>query len=533
MVADRLVLVLPLLAWIATYLVHSTGLFGGVWLYLRLFPKCGPAWREVLWKGALLGGIVTASVQSAGAVPQPFGELPLSLNSAWWHRLSGSTEAQPAVATHSSADSPPAEIALSPSDEAIWIVETFAGDGPETGREAGSLPQTATAAPITHTAPPREVPAVAGAPSWIARLRLALLAGPLAVACLATLWTLGRCVRQSIVFRRRLAGCQEICEGTARRLLDELCAELPPGRSIRLLSSAHDPEPAAFCLRQWTIVLPRRAERDLAEDELRALLAHEVAHLVRGDVAWLGVWRVVCSCLAFQPLNHVARREWQRAAEWLCDNWAVDRTGSRLALARCLTEVAGWRLGPAACAPSLGATGANGGLSSRIERLIDEAPLTDTESRSLIRRPLAAAGGLMLFGLFCCAPRISLSMPEPAAAPDEPLPAVTAAEPEAPLEIGRDVAFVLQTDRQAPATIRLDTAGPGDFAELDREWTALAAELEALEPLLQRENLTAAERALAARLAQQIAVLKSRHAELGRIREQFSRGAAPNSLQKP
>ena len=81
-------------------------------------------------------------------------------------------------------------------------------------------------------------------------------------------------------------------------------------------------------------MLPERAVKDLCEDELRALLAHELAHLVRGDSSWLCISRVVCSCLAFQPLNHLARREWQRAAEFLCDNWAVSRTQTPLALAR-------------------------------------------------------------------------------------------------------------------------------------------------------------------------------------------------------
>src|SRR5204863_4151691 len=152
----------------------------------------------------------------------------------------------------------------------------------------------------------------------------------------------------------------------------------PHAPDVLLLSAPDDPEPAAFGISQWTIVLPARAEHELSEDELRALLAHELAHLVRGDSMWLCVSRLVCSCLAFQPLNHLARREWQRAAEFLCDRWAVRRTGTPLALARCLTEVAGWRVSGRASAALLAATGRKSGLADRIERLLEAAELSET-----------------------------------------------------------------------------------------------------------------------------------------------------------
>jgi hypothetical protein len=130
---------------------------------------------------------------------------------------------------------------------------------------------------------------------------------------------------------------------------------------------------------------------------------------VRGDSIWLGISRLICSCLAFQPLNHLARREWQRAAEILCDHWAVGRTGTPLALARCLTEVAGWRLSGRASAALLAATGRKSGLADRIERLVEgdghhEGPI---EFRS--RRHLYMVSGIVLGLVTCCTPRVQLS----------------------------------------------------------------------------------------------------------------------------
>src|SRR5262249_55399505 len=53
-----------MLAWLATYAVHSTLLLGGVAL-LTAFVVRREAWRETLWKAALVGGLLTSTVQVA------------------------------------------------------------------------------------------------------------------------------------------------------------------------------------------------------------------------------------------------------------------------------------------------------------------------------------------------------------------------------------------------------------------------------------------------------------------------------------
>ena len=45
------------LSWGATYLVHSTLLLGGVWIFLKLKPAAGHSFSEALWKMALVGGV--------------------------------------------------------------------------------------------------------------------------------------------------------------------------------------------------------------------------------------------------------------------------------------------------------------------------------------------------------------------------------------------------------------------------------------------------------------------------------------------
>src|SRR5256885_1274990 len=52
-----------LFAWLLTYLIHSTVLLGVAWLVTRP-RRLEPAARELLWKVALVAGLVTGTIQS-------------------------------------------------------------------------------------------------------------------------------------------------------------------------------------------------------------------------------------------------------------------------------------------------------------------------------------------------------------------------------------------------------------------------------------------------------------------------------------
>jgi beta-lactamase regulating signal transducer with metallopeptidase domain len=113
---------------------------------------------------------------------------------------------------------------------------------------------------------------------------------------------------QSFRLRSRFSQSKELQDGMARLALDRFLKQNKIRSKIRLLSSVKQKEPVAYGIFVWTIILPEKIEQRLNKEELKSLLAHEVAHLVRGDVWWLWIGRVLCSCLAFQPLNLLARR---------------------------------------------------------------------------------------------------------------------------------------------------------------------------------------------------------------------------------
>jgi beta-lactamase regulating signal transducer with metallopeptidase domain len=179
-------------------------------------------------------------------------------------------------------------------------------------------------------------------------------------------------VWQTLRFRRQMRHVRS-ASTSHRKLLDSICESRGVTRKVRLLRSDQFVEPVAYGLLSWTILLPAQIEKRLNRDELTSLLSHELAHLTRGDIFWLMIGRVLTTCFAFQPLNFLAKRNWQEHAEFQCDDWAVDRNVDRLTLARSLTLVAEWRAGQVRCAGVVSAGGSHFHVSDRVERLVAEA----------------------------------------------------------------------------------------------------------------------------------------------------------------
>ncbi|MDA1015688.1 MAG: M48 family metalloprotease [Planctomycetota bacterium] len=204
-----------------------------------------------------------------------------------------------------------------------------------------------------------------------------------ALSCVVGWITIGAVsfVLAAVSHRRWCRLAAELHTGAARRIVDSICQRYGIRRSIRLLSADESTDPAAFGFWRWAIVLPIGIESRLDKDQLRAVLTHEVAHLVRDDTRWLFVGGLLHRCFAWQPLNLLAVREWRRASECLCDDWAVERGVTGITLAKCLTQLAEWRLNSAACSAGLAAVGAKSSLRMRVERLLTAKPARDVWQR--------------------------------------------------------------------------------------------------------------------------------------------------------
>lgn len=492
-----------------TYLLHSTLLLGAVWVCIRSQKPGSQALTERLWKAAAVLPLVTASAQWAGgysemglnlllATPDPItfssgpgperrdeqkagvqpGAEPNSVPSGGNVAIAAPASAT-RYPTHTSVvqlDSSGDPMGAAPSDRPHAILPMLAdrltsGSSPGVGSDA--------AAPVRGTRATR-VPSM----EWAG-----LVAGVAAVAFVCT--GLLRIALETVLFRRQLAGSRIVQTGAALDMLRRLARRGRLSRRVVLLVSNVFSEPAAFGLFRWRILLPDGIDQDLPRNELRALLAHELAHLVRGDSWWLWIGRFLCSCLAFQPLNYVARRGWQRAAEYRCDDWAVRHGTDALSLAHCLARIAESRL-PLSCpSNALAAAGSRSTLSKRIERLVNGATPRDAWGTPRRARLLVGLGLVVGLIMIAFGPRADLFAEADAAEVDF-------AHPES--EILGSSLEPLSEAADLPESLRHLNA---DLNELDQR-------LARMNHLLAREESASAIREIAARARERTDVLQHR-----------------------
>ena len=296
-----------MLSWLLTYAVHSTILLAAAAVVAWRFAD-RHEWVDLIWKAALIGPLVTASLQ-LDAMTVPIG-------GRW---------AVPSVATVSSGQTTaPAPTAV---DETPITAATTAA--PVTPPVVDRFAEIDTAIP---TAEDRSMVAREVVRRWPTVAAVAWL-------LIAIVAVLRYGVRLRRVYRALGSG-QPLTAANLTDTLDQLQRSANQRRAIRLTTSPMCPVPLALAGRR--IVVPDRFVRELDAEQQRAALAHELAHLARRDPEWRIAVEILERALFFQPLNRLARVRLCDAAEFLCDEWAVQHTQSPLAMARCLSAVASW-----------------------------------------------------------------------------------------------------------------------------------------------------------------------------------------------
>lgn len=135
----------------------------------------------------------------------------------------------------------------------------------------------------------------------------------------------------------RAFGRRRNVEDASRVPLDDLTRRAGWSGAV-LTTSSHAVVPAAIGPRE--ICVPATFFHSIPVAEQRAILAHELGHLIRRDGPWNRVAAIVTRTLIFQPLNRLALRRLRESAEEAADDFAVRLTGDPVALARALTALA-------------------------------------------------------------------------------------------------------------------------------------------------------------------------------------------------
>ncbi|HKR55327.1 MAG TPA: HEAT repeat domain-containing protein [Gemmatimonadales bacterium] len=312
-------------AWLLTYLIQSTVLLGAVWLVTRR-GRLQPAAADLLWKVALIAPLITGPIQSS-----------LQLRTTAAVRLPVAAQTRESGIAGSST---PTE-AQAPSSTA-------------------SVPSTAGTTPHSRLPTPTTVVVVLWA----------------VVALGSSLYYFGR----RLILVGRLADRRAVAGGPLSAMLVDLKREVGLHRTVRLTMARTISSPVALGVAE--ICIPELALSDLTPDQQRSMLAHELAHLARHDSLWLAAASLIERLFFFQPLNRLARQELETTAEYLSDEWAMQKTGSAVALAKCLATVAEWIQASPLGVPVAGFAERRSLLVSRISRLLEQKLPTSPASRT-------------------------------------------------------------------------------------------------------------------------------------------------------
>lgn len=371
-----------------------------VMLLLRLFgERVAPRWRYLLW-GRVVIRLLLVTTPAA-----PWSAFNL---------VGRKTDARSPTAVAKRADSATAGTLQERTQEFQEIARADTNN--DASPEAHSTLEAATHRQLAPSAPASAEPVEAEAAAPLAGIDRGKFIAP----ALASIWLAGcgllglQLAINWTVLRRRLAACRPVTDAAVLNLLKTSCLQAGRKRIPDLLVT---PDAISPCIAgSWRpkIIVPEAIVTGASSDQLRHVLAHELAHFVRGDL-WTN-WLLLAARIMhwFNPVAWWTIRAMQAERESACDELALAALGEtdRPAYAATIVELAR-ELAPSALAPAMiGLFSSANRLKVRVERLV-QRPRVAT-----IPAPLAVAclSGLALLGL-------TDAMPV-AAEPAQPAPTV-------------------------------------------------------------------------------------------------------------
>jgi beta-lactamase regulating signal transducer with metallopeptidase domain len=216
------------------------------------------------------------------------------------------------------------------------------------------------------TAPPQiEGDTKESAKGWIPLISLSWIVGVLIM--------IGRLVSQLVDLKRVRTGSAPVQNPEWIALMVELKARLFLSRPVRLAFSPRVWTPSVFGFVYPSILLPLSMSTGIPIDQIRAILAHELAHIRRYDYLVNLFQQFVEALLFFNPAVWWINRQIRIEREACCDALAVKASGGNIVYARALAdyiEVNHTRYAPLRTAPAFGGDGKPHSILDRLKRLL-------------------------------------------------------------------------------------------------------------------------------------------------------------------
>jgi beta-lactamase regulating signal transducer with metallopeptidase domain len=332
-----------------------TVILGLAWLAHGILAGQNPRWRVTLWRGVMIGVVLIAVLSLA----PPIVKYSLARRGPAVVDLDREIPTMPERSDRRSAE---AIAARAPTD----AIDARPASSPVAGTAGVTNPVAASrrAEPV-----PDEGRGSHGDVRAVEWLGWIWLAGVLVLTARLILGTLSLAV-----LVQRSADVPERIVRECRAIADRLgCAgAVPVRRSEQIVT------PCLTGLRSPVLLLPDHQCRDIDRDDLRAILAHELAHARNRDLAWNLAAHLATIVLWFHPLAWKIRAAHVAACDAVSDAVAADLVGDVASYGRTLARLAV----RAACpAPSQGL--AMAARASDVRRRLDAL------NRKVFRTPLS------------------------------------------------------------------------------------------------------------------------------------------------
>ena len=309
---------------------------------------------------------------------------------------------------------------LLPAVTACLVYTSSAGWHPVSGWVAADLQAVRAAASVT------------GLPSWdwagwLRRWSLPLWALGVLACSTRLVWSAWRISG----LRRRSTEPEAAVLALAARLMERMRLLRPV--SVRITDAADCPSVVGWI--RPVVLLPAATLLGLTPQQLEAVLAHELAHILRYDYFVNMLQTIVETLLFYHPAVWWVSARIRRERELCCDDLAVAVCGDALCYARALTRLEKLRL--SAPGMALGSTG--GPLLDRIRRIVGEPAQAHAPSK--ITGILALS-----LGLVALAVHLPWARGQQAAAPVPPAAAGTAVADDPGVKVNLGGATVIDRE---------------------------------------------------------------------------------------
>jgi beta-lactamase regulating signal transducer with metallopeptidase domain len=237
-----------------------------------------------------------------------------------------------------------------------------------------------------------------------------------------------------------------------------LQARLGIQRGIRYAECALVNVPAVIGFFRPVVLIPLRALTGLSPEQLEALVAHELGHIKRFDVAVNFVQVITETLFFFHPAVWWLNKRIRADREDCCDDIAVSAAGSKVGYAKALATIAHWR-----DVPDFAMAATGGPVAARVARLLgvnrDGSRTAGVFTASVVLAAALMAGAVSLG--FADSAQAQTRTDEPSLpAPPAPAPVAPPAPAAKPAPAARPAAAARPAPAAKPAPMARPAPAP-------------------------------------------------------------------------